>query len=38
MVSYQNLEVLADQGIASADIQKLNEAGYHTIESIAHGE
>ncbi|GMI16510.1 hypothetical protein TrLO_g12874 [Triparma laevis f. longispina] len=36
MVSYQNLEVLADQGIASADIQKLNEAGYHTIESIAH--
>mmetsp|Transcript_4415 Transcript_4415/g.8882 ORF Transcript_4415/g.8882 Transcript_4415/m.8882 type:complete len:344 (+) Transcript_4415:44-1075(+) len=35
-VSFQNLEVLMDQGIASSDIQKLNDAGYHTVESIAH--
>ena len=25
-----------EQGIASGDIQKLNDAGYHTVESIAH--
>jgi DNA repair protein RAD51 len=25
-----------EQGIASSDIQKLNDAGYHTVESIAH--
>ncbi|GMI10789.1 hypothetical protein TrRE_jg3082 [Triparma retinervis] len=35
-VSFQNLEVLMEQGIASSDIQKLNDAGYHTVESIAH--
>jgi DNA repair protein RAD51 len=27
---------LQEQGIASNDIQKLNAAGYHTIESVAH--
>ena len=35
-VSYQPLEVLTDSGVASGDIQKLNDAGYHTVESIAH--
>ena len=36
MVSYQTLEVLIEHGIAAADIQKLNDAGFHTVESIAH--
>jgi|EP00979_Chaetoceros_neogracilis_P017363 DNA repair protein RAD51 len=36
MVSYQTLEVLIEHGIAANDIQKLNDAGYHTVESIAH--
>jgi DNA repair protein RAD51 len=35
-VVYVSLEALLDQGVASADIQKLNDAGYHTVESIAH--
>jgi len=35
-VAYQTLEVLIEQGIAANDIQKLNDAGYHTVESIAH--
>lgn len=35
-VSYQTLEVLQEQGIATNDIQKLNNAGYFTVESIAH--
>lgn len=35
-VSYQGIEILQDHGIATNDIQKLCDAGYHTIESIAH--
>ena len=35
-VTYQSLDLLAEHGIATNDIQKLNEAGYHTVESIAH--
>jgi DNA repair protein RAD51 len=35
-VSYQTLDVLQEHGIAANDIQKLNAAGYHTVESIAH--
>lgn len=35
-VSYQTLEVLQEHGIASSDIQKLNAAGFHTVESVAH--
>mmetsp|Transcript_27369 Transcript_27369/g.80536 ORF Transcript_27369/g.80536 Transcript_27369/m.80536 type:complete len:346 (-) Transcript_27369:249-1286(-) len=35
-VSYQTLDVLQEHGIAANDIQKLNDAGYHTVESIAH--
>ena len=30
------LQSQMEQGIASSDIQKLNDAGYHTVESIAH--
>jgi len=33
---YQPLEVLQDHGIAANDIEKLKNAGYHTVESIAH--
>jgi len=36
MVNYQTLEVLIEHGIAANDIQKLNDAGFHTVESIAH--
>jgi hypothetical protein len=36
MVSYQTLNVLAEHGIALNDIQKLNDAGIFTVESIAH--
>lgn len=35
-VSYQTLDVLQEHGIAANDIQKLNAAGYHTLESVAH--
>ena len=35
-VSYQSLDLLQEHGIAANDIQKLNDAGYHTVESIAH--
>jgi len=35
-VCYQTLEVLVEHGIAAGDIQKLNDAGFHTVESIAH--
>eukprot|EP01083_Nonionella_stella_P052933 140263_1 len=35
-VPYQPVENLIDHGIAANDIQKLQDAGYHTIESIAH--
>jgi len=33
---YQPLEILAEHGIAANDLQKLQNAGYHTVESIAH--
>jgi DNA repair protein RAD51 len=36
IVTYQTLDILQEHGIASNDIQKLNDAGYHTVESIAH--
>mmetsp|Transcript_15720 Transcript_15720/g.36206 ORF Transcript_15720/g.36206 Transcript_15720/m.36206 type:complete len:345 (+) Transcript_15720:1-1035(+) len=34
--TYQPLDVLAEHGIASNDLQKLQNAGYYTVESIAH--
>jgi hypothetical protein len=33
-VSYQTLDCLQEHGIAANDIQKLNDAGYHTVESV----
>jgi len=36
IVPYQALDSLLEHGIAANDIQKLNDAGYHTVESIAH--
>jgi vancomycin permeability regulator SanA len=33
-VSYQSLDILQEHGIAANDIQKLNVAGYHTLESV----
>mmetsp|Transcript_8108 Transcript_8108/g.17472 ORF Transcript_8108/g.17472 Transcript_8108/m.17472 type:complete len:346 (+) Transcript_8108:72-1109(+) len=33
---YQPLEVLGEHGIAANDLQKLQNAGYYTVESIAH--
>mmetsp|Transcript_2063 Transcript_2063/g.4490 ORF Transcript_2063/g.4490 Transcript_2063/m.4490 type:complete len:346 (+) Transcript_2063:204-1241(+) len=35
-VTYQPIEALQEHGIASTDIAKLNEAGYYTVESLAH--
>ena len=35
-MSYQTLDALLEHGIAANDIQKLNDAGFHTVESIAH--
>jgi len=35
-VSYQTLDSLLEHGVAANDIQKLNDAGFHTVESIAH--
>ena len=35
-MSFQSIESLQDHGIAFNDIQKLTDAGYHTVESIAH--
>ena len=35
-VTYQSLDLLLEQGVAANDIQKLNDAGFHTIESVAH--
>lgn len=35
-VNYQSLEMLAEHGVAANDIQKLADAGFHTLESIAH--
>jgi DNA repair protein RAD51 len=36
VINYTPLETLMDQGIAANDIQKLQDAGFHTVESIAH--
>jgi len=36
IVNYQNLKILVEHGIAMNDIQKLNLAGFYTVESIAH--
>lgn len=33
---YQPIEILSEHGIAANDLQKLQNAGYHTVESIAH--
>jgi hypothetical protein len=35
-VAYQTLDILQEHGIAANDIQKLQAAGYFTVESIAH--
>lgn len=35
-VNYQSLELLVEHGVAPNDIQKLNDAGFHTMESVAH--
>jgi DNA repair protein RAD51 len=34
-VNYQTLDCLQENGIAASDIQKLNEAGFHTVESVS---
>jgi hypothetical protein len=34
-VTYQTLDSLQEHGIAANDIQKLNDAGYHTVESVS---
>eukprot|EP00934_Nitzschia_sp_Nitz4_P005739 Nitzschia sp. Nitz4//scaffold124_size66437//23716//25071//NITZ4_006110-RA/size66437-augustus-gene-0.2-mRNA-1//1//CDS//3329534549//5729//frame0 len=33
---FQSLEIFQEHGITANDIQKLQAAGYHTVESIAH--
>ena len=33
-VSFQSIEILQEHGIAANDIQKLQNAGYHTVESV----
>lgn len=35
-VSYMTVETLCEHGISPNDIQKLKDAGYNTVESIAH--
>ena len=35
-VAYQTLDILQEHGIAANDIQKLQVAGYNTVESVAH--
>lgn len=35
-MGYQPLDLLQEHGVAANDIQKLNDAGFHTMESIAH--
>jgi len=35
-VTYQSLDLLQEHGVAANDIQKLNDAGFHTMESVAH--
>ncbi|KAG7367542.1 DNA repair and recombination protein radA [Nitzschia inconspicua] len=34
--NFQSIEVLQEHGIAANDIEKLRNAGYYTVESIAH--
>ncbi|KAL3945644.1 MAG: hypothetical protein SGBAC_000300 [Bacillariaceae sp.] len=36
VAQFRTLEVLQEHGIAANDIQKLQTAGYHTVQSIAH--
>ena len=36
-VNFQSLEILQEHGIAANDIQKLQNAGYHTVESVRTG-
>mmetsp|Transcript_18753 Transcript_18753/g.40823 ORF Transcript_18753/g.40823 Transcript_18753/m.40823 type:complete len:343 (-) Transcript_18753:424-1452(-) len=36
IINFQNIETLEEHGINANDLQKLKDAGYHTIESIAH--
>jgi hypothetical protein len=36
VVNYQTLDSLLEHGIAANDIQKLNDAGYHTVESVRY--
>jgi hypothetical protein len=31
---YQPIEILSEHGIAANDLQKLQNAGYHTVESV----
>jgi hypothetical protein len=33
-ISFQPLETLMDHGIAANDIQKLQAAGFHTVQSV----
>jgi hypothetical protein len=33
-VSYQSIEILQEHGINANDLQKLQGAGYHTVESV----
>jgi hypothetical protein len=33
--SFQTIEVLQDHGIAANDIEKLRNAGFHTVESVS---
>lgn len=35
-LTYTALDSLLEQGVASNDIEKLKDAGFHTVESIAH--
>ncbi|KAK1746651.1 DNA repair protein RAD51 [Skeletonema marinoi] len=35
-IAYQPLDGLQEHGVAVNDIQKLNDAGFHTVESVAH--
>jgi hypothetical protein len=33
-MNYQSVEILQEHGIAANDIEKLKNAGYHTVESV----
>ena len=35
-IAFNPLEVLQEHGVAVNDIQKLSDAGFHTVESVAH--